>query len=172
MQFDIQFGRLFINDGQSAHLMNDIGLIRAAMSAEQFSLLIRGVDGVRAPTKLMFIPEGMSDEPPALAHITVNKPDFEAAVRQVAQPFIKVMKEIQKILDLDLSKKANREALGAAGAAAKIALAAVRNQISAMTVSASEKEAARVQRQFNVEIHERLKTLGIDNPADIIHKLR
>ena len=171
MEFDIQFGRIYVNHGDTPGLMGDIGLVRAAMSVEQFSMLIRGGDGVKAPTKLQVIPEGLNDMPPQLSHTTAHRMDFENSVRQAAQPFIQVIREISKIMASDLSKKANRVALGEAGAAAQNALDQVKAQISAMTVTAGEEETARVQRQFDAEIRERLSTIGIAKMADIIPRL-
>jgi hypothetical protein len=171
MQFDVQFGRLYLNDGKSAHLMHDIGILRAAMSVEQFSLLIRGGDGVKAPAKLQVIAEGMGDEPPTLAPTHSNQKNFEEEVRQAAQPFILVIKSIYDLMKSDLGKKANRVALGEAGKAAQLALDAVKKEISALTVLASEKETARVQRQFDAEVNDRLKTMGIENLAEIIPRL-
>ncbi|MDT8925451.1 hypothetical protein RBE51_21950 [Pseudomonas taiwanensis] len=171
MQFDIQFGQLSVNTGDTPHLMNNMGLIRAAMSVEQFSLLIRGGSGVKAPTKLQVIPEGLGDDPPALNPTTAKRRDFEAAIRQVAQPFIKSMQAIADILGQDLAIKANRVALGEAGKAAQLALTQVQGQISAMTVAASQEETERVQRQFEVEIAERLHSMGIENLSAIMPRL-
>jgi len=171
MQFNVQFGQLAVNSGDTPHLMNNVGLIRAAMSVEQFSLLIRGGSGVKAPTKLQVIPEGLGDDPPSLTPIVAKRKDFEAAIRQVAQPFIAAMKTIEEILRQDLSKKASRVALGEAGKAAQLALTEVQGQISALTVAASQAEADRVQRQFNVEIGERLQSMGIENLSTIISRL-
>lgn len=171
MQFDIQFGQLAVRDGDTPHLMDNMGLIRAAMSVEQFSLLIRGGSGVRAPTKLQVIPEGLGDDPPALSPTSAKRQDFEGAIRQAAQPFILAMKAIAEILGQDLSKKANRVALGEAGKAAQLALTEVQGQISVMTVAASQEETERVQRQFDAEIAERLQSMGIENLSAIIPRL-
>lgn len=171
MQFDVQFGQLAVGSGETPHLMNNIGLLRAGMSVEQFSLLIRGGSGVKAPTKLQVIPEGLGDDPPSLTPTVAKRKDFEAAVRQVAQPFIVAMKTIAEILGQDLSKKASRVALGEAGKVAQLALSEIQCQISAMTVAASQEEAERVQRQFDQEIAGRLKSMGIDNLSTIIPRL-
>lgn len=171
MEFDIKFARLDVNDRFRTALMGTEGILRAAMSVEQFSMLIRGDDGVHVPAKLQLKRDGFMDAPPALAPTIAHELSFEAAVRDLAQPFLLAMNEITAAMEDDLAKKPNRERLVRAGEQAQQALARVKEAIANFTVEAGEKEAARVQRQFNQEIAERLGQLGIANLADIIPRL-
>lgn len=171
MEFDIKFGKLDVKDRYRTVLMGSEGILRVAMSVEQFSMLIRGDDGMQVPAKLQLKKEGFSDAPPALAPTIAHERSFEAAVREIAQPFLLAMNEVSTAMNEDLAKKPNRERLVKAGEQAQQALAQVKQAISNFTVEAGEKEAARVQRQFNQEIAERLGQIGIANLADIIPRL-
>lgn len=171
MEFDIKFGRLDVNDRFRTALMGSEGILRAAMSVEQFSMLIRGDDGMHVPAKLQIKKEGFSDAPPALAPTIAHERSFEAAVRELAKPFLTAMYAVSTAMKEDLAKKPNREQLLRAGEQAQEALAQVKEAISNFTVEAGEKEASRVQRQFNQEIAERLGQIGITNLTDIIPRL-
>lgn len=171
MQFGIHFGRLAVGDLTAPHLMDDNLLVRASMSVEQFSLLIRGGNAIKAPTALQIVAEGLGDMPPELSPIRVNRINFQAQIQKAAKPFLDALEAIGDTLKLDLSKKASRQALAEAGGKAVVALQAVKKEISAMTVSASEEEAARVQRQFDAEISDRFAALGIENLNAVIPRL-
>lgn len=171
MEFDIKFGKLDVGDRYRTALMGAEGILRVAMSVEQFSMLIRGDDGMHVPAKLQIKKEGFSDAPPALAPTIAHERSFEAAVRELAKPFLTAMYAVSTAMKEDLAKKSNREQLVRAGEQAQEALAQVKEAISNFTVEAGEKEASRVQRQFNQEIAERLGQIGITNLTDIIPRL-
>lgn len=170
---DIRFSFCEVNvrDVREPSLFPRNELLTLSLSSEQFFALLRS-NNQAVPCRVQQMMESYTDLPPILYPTLAKAHDYENQLKAICAPLAECMKRFESLVEAGVSKKAERDAVVQVIQEAKDLFDAARLEINAMTGGESRKEILRVERQFEVEMTNRLKSLGLEHLRDQVLRLR
>ncbi|MBD8088649.1 hypothetical protein IFT48_01495 [Pseudomonas fluorescens] len=165
------FAEVNVRDVREPHLFTGNEMYTCSLSNEQFFTLLR-TNNQPVPCRVQQMVESYPDRPPVLYSTQAKERDYKAELTRICEPLSECLQRFKTLLEAGVSKKAEREAIIEVMQEARSRFIGARAEIDAMTGQESRKEIQRVERQFEVEMSNRLKSLGLEHLTGQVMRLR
>lgn len=171
MDIRFSFCEVNVRDVREPSLFACNEMYTCSLSSEQFFTLIRS-NNQPVPCRLQQMVESYPDLPPILYPTLAKEREYKKQLADICAPLAQCMDRFKNLLDAGVSKKGEREAVIEVIQEAKACFDVARAQIDTLTGDESRKEILRVERQFEVEMTNRLRSLGLEHMTDQVLRIR